>query len=82
MIFISPKEVAESLGVSVATVYELCVARKLGHMRIGSGRGVISIRLQDLEEYLQGAVVPATEEAARPVLAVPIGCEPAAGPSP
>jgi len=55
MIFISPKEVAESLGVSVATVYELCVARKLGHMRIGSGRGVISIRLQVLVEYLLGS---------------------------
>jgi excisionase family DNA binding protein len=45
--------VAERLHVSLATVYQLCAARQLRHLRLGPKRGAIRIHEQDLEQFLE-----------------------------
>jgi excisionase family DNA binding protein len=45
------KEAAEKLGVSVATIYQLCAARKIRHERHGLRRGTIRISEDAIEEY-------------------------------
>ena len=57
-------QVAERLGVAVATVYTLCSRRKLAHVRIGVGRGAIRIPEQAVEEYVKRATVQPEEQAA------------------
>ncbi len=58
------KQAAERLGVSAATVYQLCAAKLLPHSRVGLGRGVIRISEADLAGYLAGRRV---EEEHRPL---------------
>jgi len=48
------KQAAERLGVSAATVYQLCAAKLLAHSRVGLGRGVIRITEADIDRYLAG----------------------------
>jgi excisionase family DNA binding protein len=48
----SVKIAAQKLGVSAATVYALCAARKISFSRVGLGRGVIRLSDSDLEAYL------------------------------
>jgi excisionase family DNA binding protein len=48
------KQAAERLGVSAATVYQLCAAKLLPHSRVGLGRGVIRITEADIDRYLAG----------------------------
>ena len=52
---LTPKAVAERLGVSQATIYGLIAAGKLKHCRIGLKRGVIRVSETHLEEFLSGA---------------------------
>jgi excisionase family DNA binding protein len=49
------REAAERLGVSAQTVYQLCAARKLRHVRIGLGRGTVRISEEAIAEYLRRA---------------------------
>jgi excisionase family DNA binding protein len=46
------KEVAERLGISEASVYQLCATRRLRHLRIGIRRGVIRIPAEALDEFI------------------------------
>jgi len=39
--------------VSAATVYALCAERKLTHLRVGTGRGTIRIRVEDLIAFVE-----------------------------
>jgi excisionase family DNA binding protein len=48
------KQAALRLGISPATVYQLCAAKLLPHSRVGRGRGVIRIAEADLDRYLAG----------------------------
>jgi excisionase family DNA binding protein len=45
------QEAAKLLEVKPATVYALCRAGLLGHLRIGTGRGTIRIEPEDLERF-------------------------------
>lgn len=47
------KQAAEILGVNQASVYDLVQSGKLPHYRIGMGRGVIRLRQDDVEAYLE-----------------------------
>jgi excisionase family DNA binding protein len=58
------REVAEILRVSSATIYALCGNGKLPHIRVGSGRGAIRIRQEDLDAFIEGAVVHPAKSAA------------------
>jgi excisionase family DNA binding protein len=53
------KETAEKLGLSVATIYQLCAARKLRHERHGLGRGTIKILEDAIEEYRNSVTIDA-----------------------
>lgn len=44
-------EAADRLGVSPRTVYRLCDEGKLPHQHLGSGRGTIRIRPEDLAAF-------------------------------
>lgn len=44
----SVSQLAERWGVSTRTVYSLCAAGQIGHIRVGKS---IRIRPQDIEEY-------------------------------
>lgn len=44
-------EAATLLEVKPATVYALCRAGMLGHLRIGVGRGTIRIELEDVDRF-------------------------------
>jgi excisionase family DNA binding protein len=46
------KQAAAQLECSIATVYQLCRAQKLGHYRVGArGRGTIRITKADVDEF-------------------------------
>lgn len=44
-------EAADLLEVRPSTVYALCRAGLLGHLRIGTGRGTIRITPEDVERF-------------------------------
>jgi excisionase family DNA binding protein len=64
MALLTVKQVAERLGVSQATIYEMCARRKLTHLRLGVGRGTIRLRDEDLDAFLQEATVQPDEPTA------------------
>ena len=45
-------QVAERLAVSSSLVYQLIESGRLGHHRIGNGRGTLRVGQADLEAYL------------------------------
>jgi excisionase family DNA binding protein len=49
--FLSVKEVADRLGVSTGTVYNLVVTRQLLASRIGKGRGTLRFDPADLKDF-------------------------------
>ncbi len=55
------REAAVRLEVKPSTVYQLCSAGRLPHVRIGVGRGTIRISESDVEAYLRSARVEARE---------------------
>jgi excisionase family DNA binding protein len=59
------KQAAETLGLSVATVYQLCAARKIRHERHGLGRGTIRIPPEAIDEYRESVTTVAAIPEAR-----------------
>jgi excisionase family DNA binding protein len=57
------KEVAERLRLSVPAVYQLCAEQKLGHLRLGVRKGVIRVREEDLEAYIEACTVASQDSA-------------------
>ena len=55
------KDAAPLLGVCPATVYALCAARRLRHLRVGLGRGKIVIPRDAVTEYLSKGTVASNE---------------------
>jgi excisionase family DNA binding protein len=49
------KQVAERVGLSVDTVYDLCRLGLLGHRRVGPRRGKIQVGEEHIAAYLQKA---------------------------
>jgi excisionase family DNA binding protein len=45
------RQAAEQLEVSPSLVYALCASGKLGHYRVGLGRGAIRITEDDVRAY-------------------------------
>ena len=52
--FVTVKEAAALLGVSIGAVYALCRRGILSHHRIGIGRGTIRIAWEDFTTFLAG----------------------------
>jgi excisionase family DNA binding protein len=60
-------EAARELEVSTGTIYQLCLRGKLGHTRIGLGRGTIRITASDIAALRQsGRVEPEDAQPAAP----------------
>ncbi len=57
-------DVAERLSISTATVYDLIKRGKLASCRIGSARGAIRVREEDLAEYLERNIRSVKQEVA------------------
>lgn len=55
--WLTVREVANHLGVAVTTVYGMCEARQITHIRVGTGRGSIRISQEALDDYIAGAAV-------------------------
>ena len=54
------KDAVPLLGLSPASVYALCTAKKLRHRRVGPGEGKIVIPPDAVEEYLARSTVDST----------------------
>jgi excisionase family DNA binding protein len=48
------REVAERLKVSPGLIYALVESKKIGHHRVGRGRGRIRFSEENLADYLRG----------------------------
>jgi excisionase family DNA binding protein len=46
-------EASEHYGIPERTIYALCKAGQLAHLRVGTGRGTIRIKPADLDRHLQ-----------------------------
>lgn len=58
--YLTVKQAAEFLTVSLTTIYDLCREGQLAHVRIGCGRGTIRITRAALDRYVrQGPSVTA-----------------------
>lgn len=68
---LTPRQAATKIGCSVATVYILCDAKRLGHYRVGAGRGKILIDEQDIEAFLASCKVEAAPATVSPATAPP-----------
>lgn len=51
------REVAEQLGISAQSVYQLCATKKLAHLRLGVGRGTLRIPAQALNNFIKTVTV-------------------------
>lgn len=51
--WLSVKEAAEALGVSVATVYGMADKGLIAHYRVGTGRGRLNFKPADVDAYLE-----------------------------
>ena len=51
---LSVKELALRLRISIATAYELVGSGAISSLRVGPRRGVIRIREEDVDTYLNG----------------------------
>ena len=60
------KEVAARLRVSQGCIYSLCGSGALRHLRLGTGRGAIRIREEDLQSFVERCVREEKEEVATP----------------
>ena len=54
---LTAQNAANRLQVGRTTLYELLRSHKLAHHRVGTGRGSIRIRQEDLERYLDSCRV-------------------------
>jgi excisionase family DNA binding protein len=55
--FLTVKQSARRLNVSVGCVYRLCSTRKLPHYKFGDGQGAVRIARDDLLEFVRGCRV-------------------------
>jgi excisionase family DNA binding protein len=55
MKYLKTRDVAEFLNCSISLVYDLIASEKLGHVRIGQGRGGIRVSDNDLQAFLESA---------------------------
>lgn len=55
--WLTVKQAAERLQVSLGTIYHACADCRLPHVRLGRGRGTIRIREEDLGNFLQACAV-------------------------
>jgi excisionase family DNA binding protein len=65
------KAAAQRVGVSEATIYGLCRARKLRHLRLGTRRGAIRIPEDALEALILGVTVQSVEDPVASVASSP-----------
>lgn len=59
------KQTAELLSVSSSLVYQLIESGQLRALRVGTGRGVIRIRVEDIQAYLAECQIETAEEPLR-----------------
>jgi excisionase family DNA binding protein len=52
-------QVAEFLGISTDSVYQLVADRKIEFLRVGPGRGKIQFRPEAVTDYLDRCTIPA-----------------------
>lgn len=52
MNYLTIKQVAERLQVSLGTVYHLCAQGRMPHHRVGLGRGTIRISEEQFQRYV------------------------------
>lgn len=64
-IFLTVRDVARVLQVSIASVYAIVAEGKIACHRVGSGRGSIRFEERDLEEYLSSCRMEKAEEPKR-----------------
>lgn len=69
------QEAAEQLEISVATVYKLCAAGRLGHRRVGMRRGAIRIDAAHVEAFNLACEVGVLAGASEPIPAQKHGSE-------
>ena len=60
------KAAAKFLNVSANTIYGLCAAKRIRHVRVGVGRGRLLIPEAAIEEYLKGRTVEVADPSRRP----------------
>jgi excisionase family DNA binding protein len=56
-VWLTVREVATHLGLAATSVYAMCEARQIAHIRVGTGRGSIRISAEALEAYLAAVTV-------------------------
>jgi excisionase family DNA binding protein len=66
---VNVRQAAEQLEVSPSLVYALCARGKLGHHRVGLGRGAIRITDDDVRAYRDATRVEARAD--RPAVRAP-----------
>jgi excisionase family DNA binding protein len=66
----SVRQAAPLLGLSVASVYDLCSARRIRHQRVGPNGGKIRISQAAIDDYLRGCEVAVSQS---PGVAAPPG---------
>ncbi len=55
------KAASALLSISGTTIYALCESGKLAHYRIGSGRGTLRFKREDVQAYLESCYRPAED---------------------
>ena len=63
--FLTVKQSARRLNVSVGCVYRLCAIGKLPHYKFGDGQGAVRIARDDLLEFVRGCRVERRDADAR-----------------
>jgi excisionase family DNA binding protein len=59
---VNVRQAAEQLEVSPSLIYSLCASGKLGHYRVGLGRGAIRITDDDVRAYRDATRVEVTSK--------------------
>jgi excisionase family DNA binding protein len=59
--FLTVKQAARHLNVSLGCVYRLCSTGKLPHYKFGDGQGAVRIRRADLLDMIQGCRIEKQE---------------------
>ena len=63
--FLTVRQVAEYLNVSLGCVYRLCTNNRLAHYTFGDGQGAIRIKRTDLLAFVQGCRIEPRQESRR-----------------
>ena len=57
--YLTVADVAQQLGISSSTVYDLARQRKISHCRVGVGRGRLLFTAQDVGDYVKARRIEA-----------------------